>query len=241
MYLRKRLFQLLKICTQLPGWPESRSPFASKVYRSIHFQNDLKEQSKWAKECLESNDPNFSEAWGKVDTYNFGLGDYRIINTEIRNLASEKVVLELGCLDGKWTTVYHEVAKNVWLVDLDNALEETLIKKFGAKINFYQTVGNELTGISDKSIDLIFSMDSLVRCDLKIIRSYFKEFSRVLKSGGVLYIHLPCDSVEGSVKKMFTPLSIIEIKNLSLESHFTNLILDNKTLEHGIMLKATRT
>ena len=126
------------------------------------------------------------------------------------------------------------------MVDLDNSIEPVLKRKFGNDIRFYQTLGQELHGISDESIDVVFSMDTLVRCRRSIIYSYFKEFSRVLKKDGEIYIHLPCDSIEGSVQRMFTPLSLREIEKLSEKNFLVDLLIDTTTLEHGVMVKAKK-
>ena len=169
------------------------------------------------------------------------MGDYRIVKKAVQDIALNKTILELGCLDGKWTQTYHGLANEVILVDLDKSIEPTLKNKFGNKIRFYQTSGKELYGIADESVDVVFSMDTLVRCRRNIIFSYFREFSRVLKKDGEIYIHLPCDSIEGSTKRMFTPLSLQEIDNLSTKNALVDLRIDTKTLEHGVMVKAKKT
>ena len=49
--------------------------------------------------------------------------------------------------------------------------------------------GLSLANVQEGSCDLIFSFDSLVHCDMEIIQSYIPEILRVLKPGGVAFIH----------------------------------------------------
>ena len=223
-----------------PIWPSVKKSFLSKWYRFFHYQNDYCQQKKWVQSFLESKKKNFSNSWGLVDAYNLGLGDYRIVKKALQDITLNKTSLELGCLDGKWTQTYPWAANEVILVDVDKSIESTLKNKFGKEIRFYETSGNELYGIADESVDFVFSMDILVRCRRNIIFSYFREFSRVLKKDGEIYIHLSCDSIEGSVKRMSTPLSLREIDNLSTKNSFVDLRIDTKTLEHGVMVKAKK-
>ena len=102
---------------------------------------------------------------------------------------------------------------------------------------FYKTSGNELYGFEKKSVDLIFSMDSLVRCPLSDIENYFKDFFRILRDCGAIYFHLPCNEKPRSVSKGFTSISIIEIKSLFLNVGFVGIEIDLETLEHGVIVK----
>ena len=122
-------------------------------------------------------------------------------------------------------------------MDLNDDLLSTLKQKFNNKFNFYTTTGNELNQLEDKSIDLIFSMDSLVRVPNKtFILEYFYEFKRVLNKNGEVYIHLPCNSKISSVEKGFTSISKDQIINFSKIVNLTLIDFDEKTLSHGIML-----
>ena len=171
----------MRALSRRPIWPSATIIFVSNFCRLFHYQNGYRQQKKWAQLFLESKNEKFSNSWGLVDAYNPGLVDYRIVKKAVQDIALNKTILELGCLDGKWTQTYHGLANEVILVDLDKSIEPTLKNKFGNKIRFYQTSGKELYGIADESVDVVFSMDTLVRCRRNIIFSYFREFSRVLK------------------------------------------------------------
>lgn len=68
----------------------------------------------------------FSNSWGPVEPYTAILGDYRIFKKAVQDIALNKTIIELGCLDGKWTEIYHGLANEVILVDLDNLIEPAI-------------------------------------------------------------------------------------------------------------------
>jgi len=201
--------------------------------------NSLKYQRKWSEKYLKSDDKeNLSFGWGKIDQYNEGLGDYRIVLKKIISMSkSFDSVLEIGCLDGKWSEVLIDRYDEVHLIDMNDKLLPILEQKFGNNFRFHTTKGNELKQLLDDSIELIFSMDSLIRVpNKKYILDYFNEFKRVLKKQGEVYVHLPCNSKNGSVKRGFTDISKPEIITFS-EIVGLNLIeFDEQTLHHGILL-----
>ena len=201
--------------------------------------NSLKYQRKWSDFYLNSDDKEkFSIGWGKIDQYNEGLGDYRIVLKKIISMSeSFDSVLEIGCLDGKWSEVLIERFDVVHLIDLNDKLLPILEKKFGNNFKFHTTKGNELKQLLDDSIELIFSMDSLVRVpSKKYILDYFYEFKRVLKKQGEVYVHLPCNSNDGSKQRGFTDISKSEIITFSDIVDLKLIKFDEQTLHHGILL-----
>jgi ubiquinone/menaquinone biosynthesis C-methylase UbiE len=201
--------------------------------------NTLKYQNKWTEFYLKSdNKDNFSFGWGKIDKYNKGLGDYRVVLKKIISMSkSFDSIVEIGCLDGKWSEVLVEHFDEVHLMDLNDKLLPILQKKFGNKFTFHTTNGNELKSLDDDSIELIFSMDSLVRVPNKeYILDYLNEFKRVLKKQGEVYVHLPCNSRKESIDKGFTDISKPEILNFIEVVGLKLIEFDEQTLDHGILL-----
>ena len=83
-------------------------------------------------------------------------------------------------------------------------------------------------------------MDSLVRTPKNDIIRYLEDFFRVLKVGGFIYLHLPSDIKPLSVSKGFTSFSHKEIEPIVEKIGFENIIFDFETLEHGILLIASK-
>ena len=201
--------------------------------------NSFKYQRKWSEHFLNSNKKkDFSNHWGKINEYNKNLGDYRIVKKNLMKFSkSHNTVLEIGCLDGKWSEVLIDNFKNVFLLDLNDKLLPFLKKRFGKNFKFYTTKGNELSQLNNNSVDLIFSMDSLTRVPNKrVIYSYLKEFKRVLKNNGQVYVHLPCNIKKGSIERGFTSISKNDIVSFSEKIGFKIINFDEETLEHGILL-----
>ena len=126
--------------------------------------------------------------------YRFGLEDKKL------------VTLDLGCLAGKWTQLLSEYSKEVICVDVFDygfKIIRERHKDIDCELSFYLTSGDELTGIKDNSVDLIFSIDSINK-DLPagVYEAYFKEFSRVLSPWGFALIHLPKRLPEGKITQI---------------------------------------
>jgi ubiquinone/menaquinone biosynthesis C-methylase UbiE len=211
-------------------------------YQADKFNNTIESQKLWPERWVKMGDPDYSsKGWGFVDRINPALGDYSKIKNVLENKCANKNTLEIGCLDGKWSEVVIKNSLSLILVDLTDALLPLLKKKFGSKISFYKTSGNELTGIPSNSIDLIFSIDSLVRVpDKSYISDYLSDFKRVLTQGGEIFIHLPCHEIEGSKIRGFTKLSIKDISSFCSENNLKVIDLNTKILEHGVLLSAVK-
>ncbi len=205
-------------------------------YYNTHYR-----QKKWTKIAVKNHQKGLPSSWGKQLEKEVVLGDYlKIRDVFLLPNIVNKTVLELGCLDGKWSQYIVPNAKHTFLVDLSKDILPILLNKIKNSKNnftFYETKGNELQGIDNKTIDFIFCIDTLVRVSKKSIKKYFFEFKRILKEDGKMLIHLPCNIKELSVKNHFTNLSINEIKKFQYENNFNDFIIDTKTINHGVLLK----
>jgi len=190
-------------------------------------------QKTWTRRAIKSEQENL-DSWSPSEK----LGDYNKIKEiflikEIKN----KSVLEIGCLNGRWSGYLIEHSKKAILCDLSKDLVPLLERKFGeSSFEFYETKGYELDGLSSNSVDFIFSMDTFVRVNKKYLKKYFKEFRRVLKISGQMLLHLPINSSTVSNSKNFVNLSREEITALLEQNNFTNYIIDEKTINHGCLV-----
>tara|TARA_S200000501_G_C20682540_1_gene681429 strand:+ start:140 stop:829 length:690 start_codon:yes stop_codon:yes gene_type:complete len=212
-----------------------------RIKLSTGYYNTHYMQKKWTEIAIKNDQRGLPRAWGKQLDKEDVLGDYLKIRDEfLLPKIINKTVLELGCLDGKWSKHIVPNAKHTFLVDLSKDILPVLLKEIKSNRNnftFYETKGNELQGISNKTIDFIFCIDTLVRVGRNSIRKYFSEFKRVLKEDGKMLIHLPCNAQELSVNNHFTNLSLNEIKKFQYENSFNDFHIDTKTINHGVLLK----
>jgi len=201
--------------------------------QKYHWDNHLRDFYEQGKDF-----DNYGYEWGNPNVSNNLLGNYLSIKEKLISLINKDIkVLEIGTLGGKWTK-YMLNAKEIICVDINKYFIEIIKKRFedfNAKIEFYVSSGNELDGIKEDSIDLIFCMDTLVRVEKGYIFDYIREISRVLKKEGKAIIHLPNSDVKYSKNMNFTELNTEEIQS-TLSKYFKNFNLDSNTISHGTLV-----
>lgn len=182
---------------------------------------------------------DYGFSWGDPENANDELGNYKAISLSLKKLiTSDSHVLELGTLGGKWTRYLTE-AKKITCVDINSAMVDAITQRYPSelhKIEFYISKGDELSGVDNDSVDVLFCIDTLVRSSELIINSYLSEISRVLCEGGVALLHLPSNKVLGSVERGFTDLNIDEFLT-NHQNGFSCVEVDSETLTHGVFLK----
>ncbi|WP_321312870.1 class I SAM-dependent methyltransferase [Halarcobacter sp.] len=176
--------------------------------------------------------------WGNPTNMNDPLGNYLNILNKLNSLIDKNTsILEIGTLSGKWTKFMLE-AKIIYCVDINKYFIDVIKKRFSERANkfkFYISKGNELNGIKNNSIDLVFCMDTLVRVEKKYIFDYIKEISRILKLSGQAILHLPNTDIEDCRNRNFTDINTYEISN-ELKKYFNHFKLDSQTIVHGTLV-----
>ena len=179
--------------------------------------------------------------WGDPERADDRLGNYRALRDQLLGFVTpESVVLEIGSLGGKWTQ-YVRHARQVICVDVTDVGFAYIRKKLPSEnISFYLTEGDELRGIASGTVDVLFSMDTLVRVPRSYIARYIAESARVVKAGGHLLMHLPCSDVAFCRQKGFTRLSRRRIERLFAAQTFRSVTIDANLLAHGVVVHAVR-
>jgi len=105
--------------------------------------------------------------------------------------ASELSVVEIGCGHGRWTQFLAEQFAQVHAVDLVPTCVEECTQRFSGtpNVSTMLTDGCSLDGVDSRSVDLVFSFDSLVHADAEAISGYLREAARVLTDDGVVFLH----------------------------------------------------
>jgi len=100
-------------------------------------------------------------------------------------------ILEIAPGKGRWTEYLRHMCRSLLAVDLSETCIATCKQRFADATNITYMVndGRSLDIARDKSVDLVFSFDSLVHCERDIIAAYLKEISRVLKPDGIAVLH----------------------------------------------------
>jgi SAM-dependent methyltransferase len=143
---------------------------------------------QWSNYDWKDQGDEWSEAWGKTEYLWL-----RTIYPRIKRFIPTNSILEIAPGYGRITQYLNNYCRTLKIVDLNINCIEACKKRFKQsflhRIDFYTNDGLSLPMIADKSIDFIFSWDSLVHAEPDTIESYIKEFARILKNDGKGFIH----------------------------------------------------
>jgi SAM-dependent methyltransferase len=155
----------------------------------------------WGKDYAwpESGD-EWSAPWGGAEAQWYGSLFPRIH----RYLPAGEVV-EIACGFGRWTQFLKDHSGHLTGVDISKVCVDACTERFKDEpnVDFVENDGTTFPGIADKSVDFIFSFDSLVHADQGTLTGYMAEFRRVLKPEGVAFIH---HSNLGAYARRYAPL-----------------------------------
>ena len=100
-------------------------------------------------------------------------------------------ILEIAPGHGRWTQFLQAHCASLIGIDLAQSCVERCTERFGHYPNLEFRVNDGLTFpmIENGSIDFAFSFDSLVHAESDVMSSYANELARVLKPGGVAFLH----------------------------------------------------
>ena len=100
-------------------------------------------------------------------------------------------ILEIGPGAGRWTEHLIPRAAAYQGIDISSTCVDLCSRKFASAANatFRTNQGNDLPGVAESTIDVIWSFDVFVHINLAEVASYLDEFRRVLKPGGRAVIH----------------------------------------------------
>ncbi len=230
----------LQKCSEVTVLGSSMLDVEEAMVNQVEFQ-----RQHWAsallKEDWDANKP-YGYSWGDPENPKDPLGNYLYVKNRFLSWVDpDKVVLEIGSLAGKWVQ-YMIHAKRVICVDINDVGFSYIKKRFpqNSNLEFYLTKGEELNGIESGTVDLVYSMDTLVRVPKACIRNYVLEAHRVLKESGRIALHLPCSEIPGSQERNFVKVSLSELVDYYTEAGFRDIVIDIVSLVHGVFIHAIR-
>jgi len=109
----------------------------------------------------------------------------------VRAFLPAKRVLEIAVGHGRWTQYLAQRCDELIGVDIAGTAIEHCRQRFAddPRLSFHVNDGTSLAAASDRSVDLVFSFDSLVHAEADVLGGYMVEFARVLSDDGVVFIH----------------------------------------------------
>ena len=128
----------------------------------------------------------WSGAWGGV-TYQWWI----TLFSRIQGYVPAGRILEIAPGYGRWTNYLRELCDELIAVDIAPSAIAHCAERFAGddRITLHVNDGTSLAIADDRSVDLIFSFDSLVHAEHDVIAGYLQEFARVLGDDGVAFVH----------------------------------------------------
>jgi SAM-dependent methyltransferase len=101
------------------------------------------------------------------------------------------VAVEIGPGAGRWTEPLQSISERLILFDITERTLELCQQRFAAcsNIEYRLTNGSSLEGVSDESVDFIWSFDAFVHIAPADQEGYVRDFARVMKPGARAVIH----------------------------------------------------
>lgn len=98
--------------------------------------------------------------------------------------------LDFGCGEGRLTNILKNLVKKIYCCDISEAAIDTCKKRFINDLGVECFV-NEKKHIPliDNSVDVVFSVGTMVTFNLREMRCYLEEIDRILRSGGFCILH----------------------------------------------------
>jgi SAM-dependent methyltransferase len=143
--------------------------------------------SKWE---LEYDWPEageeWSEAWGGSEAQWFGA-----LFPRLHRFFPARRILEIAPGFGRWSKFLIAGCDEFIGLDMAPKCIESCRVRFADAMHarFFTNDGSSLAAAEDRSIDLVFSFDSLVHAESDVIASYVSEILKKLAPDGVAFIH----------------------------------------------------
>lgn len=128
----------------------------------------------------------WSGAWGGV-SYQWWV----TLFSRIQGYVPAARILEIAPGYGRWTNYLRDLCDELIAVDIAETAIAHCRERFAGDdhLTFHVNDGTSLAIAADRSIDLVFSFDSLVHAEADIIAGYLQEFARALANDGVAFVH----------------------------------------------------
>ena len=128
----------------------------------------------------------WSDSWGGPSMQWYGS-----ILPRIHRFVPTGRILEIACGFGRWTQFLKDSCEALTVVDLAEECIAACRERFASSTNIEDHVndGTSLSMIPDRSVDFVFSYDSLVHADESVLAAYLAQLPRILTEEGAAFIH----------------------------------------------------
>ena len=128
----------------------------------------------------------WSSAWGDSEAQWFGS-----LYPRLHRILPAETILEIAPGFGRWTKFLLPHCRQYTGLDLSATCIGECQRRFSdyTHATFLQNDGLSLHSVPDESVDLVFSFDSLVHCEIEVFRSYIPQILHKLRPAGLAFIH----------------------------------------------------
>ena len=128
----------------------------------------------------------WSQVWGDSATQWRGS-----ILPRLAGLLPAGRALEIGAGFGRWSERLRPHCERLVLVDLAERCVEACRRRFAGDpaVDCRLSDGRTLPGVEARSLDLVFSFDSLVHAEADVLEAYAGELARTLADEGAAFLH----------------------------------------------------
>ena len=153
------------------------------AHRRWHEHSSVENRAHWTNWDWSS----LGEEWNASDEWKQSLIDDVLLTT----IPAGGTVLEIGPGGGRWSVILADRAERTILVDVTPAVLELCRQRLGSgpDVQYVLSGGADLPGVTDRSIDAVWSFDVFVHIAPMDQARYLDEIARVLRPGGVAAIH----------------------------------------------------
>ena len=153
----------------------------------------------------------------------------------------DQVAAEIGPGGGRWTR-YLLGFRTLYLIDYYSDLQDELKRNLkGKNLRFIKNNGTDFPGITQDSLDYIFSFGCFVHLEMPLIQSYLNNMYPVLRPGGNAVIqYSDMTKIMGKIEKGFSKNSPEQMRRVVVDAGFKIVEEDLTTLWHSSILRFTR-
>ncbi len=132
--------------------------------------------------------PDGGEEWS-VEWGGSSAEWFATILPRLRQFLPCDAICEIGPGFGRWTRFLLPSCMSYVGVDLSERCVAHCVSTFGSAGTFLCSDGLRLDGVATGSCDLVFSFDSLVHADARVMESYIPQILDKLRPMGVAFLH----------------------------------------------------
>ncbi len=142
--------------------------------------------NRWQTYDWKDRGDEWSEVWGGTPYLWHGTLYPRLL----RFLPANHI-LEIAPGFGRFTHYLKDHCQTLEIVDLTERCIAACRERFRAAdhILYHVNDGRSLAMVADRSVDFVFSFDSLVHAEAEVLAAYLQQLSAKLRPGGVGFIH----------------------------------------------------